>query len=99
MSTNNSQPMGGGEEHKYQLQVSVLDLKYKENWSLWIVVNTAAVIYWTILTVQFIMGVNTQGQLGMYLSQVALQGALLFNAIYANRVWASGEADNEGGTK
>ena len=23
-------------------------LKYKENWSLWIVVNTAAVIYWTI---------------------------------------------------
>lgn len=38
-------------------------LKYKENWSLWIVVNTAAVIYWTILTVQFIMGVNTQGQL------------------------------------
>ena len=62
-------------------------------------VNTAAVIYWTILTVQFIMGVNTQGQLGMYLSQVALQGALLFNAIYANRVWASGEADNEGGTK
>ncbi len=27
-----------------------------------------------------------------------LQAALLFNSIYATKVWASGEADNEGGT-
>ncbi|MDR0297055.1 MAG: nicotinamide riboside transporter PnuC [Streptococcaceae bacterium] len=74
-------------------------LKYQENWSLWIPVNVAAFIYWTILLVQFLTGHNTTGALGMYLSQAALQGALLFNAIYASRVWASGEADNEGGTK
>lgn len=35
--------------------------------------------------------------LGANLSQVALQAALLFNAVYAQKVWNSGEADNEGG--
>lgn len=72
-------------------------LKYKENWSLWIIVNIANVIFWVILTVQFLTGTNDIGEFGMYLSQVALQFALLFNSIYANKVWASGEADNEGG--
>ena len=37
------------------------------------------------------------GTLGANLSQVALQAALLFNAIYAQKVWSSGEANNEGG--
>ncbi|WP_125574227.1 nicotinamide riboside transporter PnuC [Levilactobacillus huananensis] len=72
-------------------------LKFKENWSLWIVVNVANVIYWSILTGQLLMGASTVGSLGANLSQVALQVALLFNAVYANRVWARGEADNEGG--
>lgn len=72
-------------------------LKYKENWSLWIVVNIANVLYWGILTVQILIGATSIGSLGANLSQVALQAALLFNSIYANRVWARGEADNEGG--
>lgn len=72
-------------------------LKYNENWSLWIFVNIANFIYWTILSVQMVLGTNTIGSLGANLSQVALQAALLFNAVYAQKVWASGEADNEGG--
>lgn len=72
-------------------------LKYKENWSLWIVVNIANLTYWSLLTVQMLMGDNQIGTLGANLSQVALQVALLFNSVYANKVWASGEADNEGG--
>lgn len=71
--------------------------KYKENWSLWVVVNTANIIYWGILAVQIAMGISAIGTLGAALSQIALQGALLFNSLYANKVWASGEADNEGG--
>jgi nicotinamide mononucleotide transporter len=74
-------------------------LKYKENWSLWIIVNIANVSYWTILTVQMLLGHNDIGSLGANLSQVALQAALLFNSVYANRVWASGEADHEGGAQ
>lgn len=31
-------------------------LKYKENWSLWIIVNIANATYWTILTIQMLMG-------------------------------------------
>ena len=72
-------------------------LKYKENWSLWIVVNIANLTYWSLLTVQMLMGDNQIGTLGANLSQVALQVALLFNSVYANKVWASCEADNEGG--
>lgn len=74
-------------------------LKYQENWSLWIVVNIANILYWSILSIQVITGATVIGSLGTYLSQVALQVALLFNSIYATKVWASGEADNEGGTK
>ena len=74
-------------------------LKYKENWSLWIIVNFAYASYWTILTIQMLMGENSIGSLGANLSQVALQFALLFNSVYANKVWASGAADNEGGAK
>lgn len=72
-------------------------LKFKENWSLWIVVNVVNVAYWGILTFQIMTGATNVGTLGANLSQVALQIALLFNAVYANKVWASGEADNEGG--
>lgn len=72
-------------------------LKYKENWSLWIVVNIANLGYWSILSVQTLYGQNEIGSLGANMSQVALQAALLFNSVYANRVWARGEADNEGG--
>lgn len=72
-------------------------LKYQENWSLWIVVNSANIIYWGILSVQTIMGITTIGTLGANLSQVALQAALLFNSLYATKVWARGEANNEGG--
>lgn len=72
-------------------------MKYKENWSLWIVVNIANVIYWGILTVQTLIGATDIGSLGANMSQIALQAALLFNSIYATKVWASGEADNEGG--
>lgn len=71
--------------------------KFRENWSLWIVVNIANFIYWSILTIQTLTGHNDIGSLGANLSQVALQFALLFNAIYAQRVWANGEADHEGG--
>jgi nicotinamide mononucleotide transporter len=71
-------------------------LKYQENWSLWIWVNVANVIYWVILAVRFTMGVHI-GTFGGDLSQVALQVALLFNSLYATKVWANGEADNEGG--
>ena len=72
-------------------------LKYQENWSLWIVVNIANLIFWSTLTFQMMSGTNEIGSMGANLSQVALQAALLFNSIYANKVWASGEADNEGG--
>lgn len=72
-------------------------LKYQENWSLWIVVNTANILYWGILSVQVFLGISKVGSLGANLSQVALQAALLFNSLYATKVWASGEADNEGG--
>ena len=72
-------------------------LKYNENWSLWIFVNIANFLYWSILSVQMMMGDNTIGTLGANLSQVALQAALLFNAVYAQKVWSSGEANNEGG--
>ena len=73
--------------------------KYTENWSLWIFVNIANFCYWSILTFQTLTGDNTIGSLGANLSQVALQAALLFNAVYATKVWSSGEADNEGGTE
>ena len=74
-------------------------MKYNENWSLWIFVNIANLVYWSILSIQTVTGDNTIGSLGANLSQVALQGALLFNAVYAQKVWSSGEADNEGGAK
>lgn len=61
--------------------------KYKENWSLWIFVNIANVIYWSVLSYQIAVGDTSIGTLGMGLSQVALQGALLFNSVYANKVW------------
>ncbi|WP_303105870.1 hypothetical protein [uncultured Mitsuokella sp.] len=54
-------------------------------------------LYWSILSVQMMMGDNTIGTLGANLSQVALQAAPLFNAVYAQKVWNSGEANNEGG--
>ena len=73
--------------------------KYTENWSLWIFVNIANFCYWSILTFQTLTGDNTIGSLGANLSQVAVQAALLFNAVYATKVWSSGEADNEGGTE
>lgn len=56
-------------------------LKYKENWSLWIIVNIANATYWTILTIQMLMGENSIGSLGANLSQVALQFALLFKSM------------------
>ncbi|HFI0504144.1 TPA: nicotinamide riboside transporter PnuC [Streptococcus suis] len=62
--------------------------KYRENWSLWIIVNIANVLYWIILTVQFMTGQTEIGTLGGNLSQVALQTALLFNSIYATKVWS-----------
>ncbi|HFI0107550.1 TPA: nicotinamide riboside transporter PnuC [Streptococcus suis] len=62
--------------------------KYRENWSLWIIVNIANVLYWVILTVQFMTGQTEIGTLGGNLSQVALQTALLFNSIYATKVWS-----------
>ena len=68
--------------------------KFKENWSLWIIVNIANSLYWLILTLQFLLGQIHIGSLGANLSQVALQFALLFNSIYANKVW-SDEAPDE----
>lgn len=56
-------------------------LKYQENWSLWIVVNLANILYWSILSIQVMTGATDIGSLGAYLSQVALQAALLFNSI------------------
>ncbi|MCK6147234.1 nicotinamide riboside transporter PnuC [Enterococcus hirae] len=63
-------------------------LKYRENWSLWIIVNLANLIYWSVLTIQILNGDTALGTLGANLSQVALQAALLFNSIYATKVWA-----------
>lgn len=60
--------------------------KYKENWSLWIIVNIVNTLYWCLLTYQIFTGTTT-GTLGATLSQVALQIALLFNSIYASKVW------------
>ncbi|MCM0582687.1 nicotinamide mononucleotide transporter [Weissella diestrammenae] len=62
-------------------------LKYRENWSLWIVVNIANLLYWIILTWQQIVNPHLIGSLGSGLSQVALQFALLFNSVYAIRIW------------
>ncbi len=56
-------------------------LKYQENWSLWIVVNIANILYWSILSLQVMTGATDIGSLGAYLSQVALQAALLFNSM------------------
>ena len=61
-------------------------LKYQENWSLWIVVNLANILYWSILSIQVMTGATDIGSLGAYLSQVALQAALLFNSIYATHL-------------
>lgn len=72
--------------------------KFQENWSLWIVVNLANIIYWGILAYQLLVDATNIGTFGAALSQVALQAALLFNSLYATKVWASGEADYEGGT-
>ncbi|EOS7900829.1 nicotinamide mononucleotide transporter, partial [Enterococcus hirae] len=55
-------------------------LKYRENWSLWIIVNLANLIYWSVLTIQILNGDTAIGTLGANLSQVALQAALLFNS-------------------
>lgn len=63
-------------------------LKYRENWSLWIIVNLANLIYWSVLTIQILNGDTAIGTLGANLSQVALQAALLFNSIYATKLWA-----------
>ncbi|NUU61830.1 nicotinamide riboside transporter PnuC [Paenibacillus agri] len=65
--------------------------KYKENWSLWIIVNIANLAYWAVLTYQVATGHTDVGTVGGCLSQVALQAALLFNSIYANKVWKSYE--------
>lgn len=61
--------------------------KYKENWSLWIFVNIANLFYWSLLAYRIYTGASEFGSLGSALSQVALQFALLFNSIYANKVW------------
>lgn len=62
--------------------------KYKENWILWIVVNVVGFCYWIFLAYQVSLGVADEGTtFGATLSQVALQGALLFNSIYALIVW------------
>ncbi len=44
-------------------------------------------------------GATDIGSLGAYLSQVALQAACSLTRSMQLKVWASGEADNEGGTK
>ncbi|EMF0277970.1 nicotinamide mononucleotide transporter, partial [Enterococcus hirae] len=44
--------------------------------------------YWSVLTIQILNGDTAIGTLGANLSQVALQAALLFNSIYATKVWA-----------
>lgn len=62
-------------------------LKYKENWSLWIFVNIANLVFWTILTFKILRGESENSSFGECLSQVALQAALLFNSVYALRVW------------
>ena len=72
-------------------------LKYQEDWSLWIVINSANIIYWRILSVQTVMGITTIGTLGANFSWGALQAALFFNSLYATKGWARGEANNEGG--
>ncbi|MFT4185796.1 MAG: nicotinamide riboside transporter PnuC [Micrococcaceae bacterium] len=72
-------------------------LKYTENWSLWIIVNIANMIYWSLLVWEGLTDRTQLGSVGASLSQVALQFALLFNSVYATRVWARGEADYEGG--
>lgn len=59
-------------------------LKYRENWILWIVVNVVAVSYWVALTMQNYLSAEP---FGASLSQVALNGALLFNSLYALWVW------------
>ena len=69
--------------------------KYKENWSLWIFVNIANLIYWSLLTYRVFTGAVDVGTLGGCLSQVALQAALLFNSIYANKVWNDYESSTE----
>ena len=69
--------------------------KYKENWSLWIFVNIANLIYWSLLTYRVFTGAVDIGTLGGCLSQVALQAALLFNSIYANKVWNDYESSTE----
>lgn len=63
-------------------------LKYKENWILWIVVNIVSFCYWIVLAYQVLEGCADEGTtLGASLSQMALQGALLFNSIYALIIW------------
>lgn len=56
--------------------------RFQENWMLWIVVNGAGLIYWAILAYWTFNGQSGLGSLGNNVSQVALQFALLFNAIY-----------------
>ncbi|WP_462258947.1 nicotinamide riboside transporter PnuC [Vagococcus teuberi] len=67
--------------------------KYKENWSLWIFVNIANLLYWSLLAFNSWTGKSDIGSLGIYLSQIALQAALLFNSIYANKVWKDYETN------
>lgn len=62
-------------------------LKYRENWILWIITNIVAVSYWVTISIQVFYGITDEATFGAALSQVALQGALLFNSIYALFVW------------
>lgn len=64
--------------------------KFQENWALWIVVNGAGSIYSTILALRTFNGQTGLGSLGDNVSQVALQFALLFNAVYAYYQWSKG---------
>lgn len=69
--------------------------KFQENWALWIVVNGAGFIYWLILAIRTFNGQTGLGTLGDIVSQVALQLALLFNAVYAYRQWSNGSANRK----
>lgn len=61
--------------------------RYTENWTLWVYTNIANITDFIYIAFSVYNGTNTSYTLVGALAQVAMNSALLFNSVYAGKVW------------
>lgn len=62
--------------------------RYTDNWTLWVYTNIANIVDFAYIAYCVSQGTNHDYTLIGALSQVAMNSALLFNSVYAGKVWS-----------